>query len=80
MTTFAGGKVYEKLGVRPFVNAIGNSTVLGGSTTTAAIKEAMEDASQRFVGMEEPLARRATSSPIFWVRRRRTQPPVARPR
>lgn len=57
MTTFAGGKVYEKLGIRPLINAQGNATVLGGSTPTAAIKEAMDEASLKYVEMADLLAK-----------------------
>ena len=51
MGNFADGKVYEKLGVRPMINAVGNSTMLGGSTPSDMIKNAMEEASHGFVDM-----------------------------
>ena len=46
MGNFADGKVYEKLGIRPMINAMGNATVLGGSTPSDMIKQAMEEASK----------------------------------
>ncbi len=57
MTNFADGKVYEKLGIRPLINAVGNSTLLGGSTPSEAIKQAMEEASHGFVDMPDLLAK-----------------------
>ena len=57
MSTLAGGNYYEKLGVRPLINAMGNSTVLGGSTPTPALKEAMDEAGERYVEMSELLAK-----------------------
>ena len=35
MAIFTGGGVYEKLGVRPVINALGNGTLVGGSTPSA---------------------------------------------
>ena len=55
MATFTGGKVYEKLGVSPVINAIGHTTVLGGSTPSTAVIEAMEEAGLDFVVMRELL-------------------------
>ena len=49
MSTLAGGSYYEKLGVRPLINAMGNSTMLGGSTPTPALKEAMDEAGEHYV-------------------------------
>ena len=55
MTLFKGGRVYEKLGVRPVINAIMNSTTLGGSTPPPQVQEAMDEASLHWVEMEELL-------------------------
>jgi L-seryl-tRNA(Ser) seleniumtransferase len=52
---FAGGHVYERLGVRPVINAQGNGTVLGGSTPPKAVLEAMDEANLSFVEMRELL-------------------------
>ena len=57
MGNFADGKVYEKLGVRPMINAVGNSTMLGGSTPSDMIKNAMEEASHGFVDMGDLTAK-----------------------
>ena len=57
MGNFADGKVYEKLGVRPMINAVGNSTMLGGSTPSDMIKQAMEEASHGFVDMGDLTAK-----------------------
>ena len=55
MTLFKGGRVYEKLGVRPVINAIMNSTTLGGSTPPPQVQEAMDEANLHWVEMEELL-------------------------
>ena len=55
MTMFGGGRIYEKLGVRPVVNALSNATVLGGSTPPPAVLEAMEEANLHWVEMRELL-------------------------
>jgi L-seryl-tRNA(Ser) seleniumtransferase len=47
--------VYEKLGVRPIINAQGHRTVIGGSTPTAEVARAMEEAGESFVEMRELL-------------------------
>jgi len=57
MSMFAGGKIYQKLGVRRVINAMSNATVLGGSTPPAAVLEAMEEASDQWVEMKELLER-----------------------
>ena len=56
MTIFSGGNVYEKLDVRRVINAMGNQTVLGGSSPSDAVREAMEHANVSYVEMEELLA------------------------
>ena len=57
MGNFADGKVYEKLGIRPMINAMGNATMLGGSTPSDMIKQAMEEASHGFVEMADLTAK-----------------------
>jgi hypothetical protein len=52
---FGSGKVHEQLGVRSVINALGSATVLGGSTPTPVVKEAMEQASLHYVEMRELL-------------------------
>ena len=47
--------VYSRLGAVPIINAAGNSTAMGGSTPTPIVKQAMEEAEQHFVDMEELL-------------------------
>ncbi len=46
---------YAELGVRVGINARGNQTLLGGSTLPAEVVEAMEQANQAYVEMEELL-------------------------
>ena len=46
------GNVYTRLGVRPLINAVGNQTVRGGSTPSALVRRAMDDADVNFVDME----------------------------
>ena len=55
MAMFSGGKVMAKLGVRPVVNAQGNLTTLGGSTSPAEIRAAMDEANEHWYEMEELL-------------------------
>lgn len=45
--------VYERLGVRRIVNAMGRMTLLGGSTLPKEVLEAMREANECFVDMEE---------------------------
>lgn len=49
--------IYEDLGLRPVINARGNQTVLGGSSTSAEVLEAMAAANDQYVVMEELLGR-----------------------
>ncbi len=55
MGTFSGGNVYEKLGVRPFINLEGSLTFYGGFTPSAAVAQAMEEANSQFADMTELL-------------------------
>ena len=55
MAVTRGRSVYERLGVRPIINAQGNRTVLGGSQPTALVKEAMNMADGSYVEMRELL-------------------------
>src|SRR5688572_9204016 len=41
--------LYERLGVRPFINARGTITTLGGSVMPPRVLEAMAEASKQFV-------------------------------
>ena len=45
--------VYERLGVRTFINARGTITTLGGSVMPPSVVEAMAEASRQFVHLEE---------------------------
>lgn len=45
--------VYERIGVRPFINARGTWTYLSGSLMLPEVRKAMEAASQQFVDMFE---------------------------
>lgn len=49
------GNVYMRIGAKPIINAVGNQTVLGGSTLSPMVTQAMEEASASFVEMEELL-------------------------
>jgi L-seryl-tRNA(Ser) seleniumtransferase len=48
---------YAALGVRPIINARGNQTVLGGSTPSGRVREAMDAADRYYVEMSELLTR-----------------------
>jgi uncharacterized pyridoxal phosphate-dependent enzyme len=45
--------VYERLGVRPLINAAGILTMLGGSLISDEVKQAMEQASRSYVNITE---------------------------
>jgi D-glucosaminate-6-phosphate ammonia-lyase len=47
------GEIYQELGVRPVINAIGSVTMLGGSTPSPEVKAAMERADEAYVPMME---------------------------
>src|SRR5574340_1194563 len=49
--------VYEELGVRPLINAAGTLTRIGGSIMPPEVLEAMKEAAQSFVAMDELLAK-----------------------
>lgn len=49
----AEGGVYRKLGVVPILNARSNSTVFGGSTPSAVVRAAMDEAGRGWVDMAE---------------------------
>jgi L-seryl-tRNA(Ser) seleniumtransferase len=48
--------VYERIGARPVINAGGNTTLWGGSTPSPEVMQAMLEAGESFVEMEEVLA------------------------
>lgn len=50
-----GTGVYQEMGVKRVVNAMGHMTVLGGSTLTPTVLAAMEEANKQFVSMDELL-------------------------
>ena len=45
--------LYHRLGLRPFINARGTITTLGGSIMPPAVVEAMVEASRQFVHLDE---------------------------
>ena len=45
--------IYDEIGVKKIINTLGNSTVLGGNTTSGKVKEAIESASNNYVDMKE---------------------------
>jgi uncharacterized pyridoxal phosphate-dependent enzyme len=57
MQTATLTNIYEELGVKPVINARGHNTVLGGSTPSPRVKEAMERAERNYVEMRELLER-----------------------
>ncbi len=50
-------RIYEKLGVRPVINAGGNTTLWGGSTPPEEVRRVMNDADGSYVEMQELLDR-----------------------
>lgn len=57
MTSPRVASVFDEIGVIPVINARGNNTVLGGSTPSARVKRAMQDAERYYVDMQELLER-----------------------
>ena len=55
LAIFTDGDVYSKLGVRHVINAMGNQTVLGGSSPSDVVRESMENANLNYVEMRELL-------------------------
>lgn len=53
LTIAKAANVYERIGVRPLINAAGILTILGGSLMLKEVKEAMEEASRHYVNIEE---------------------------
>lgn len=53
----AEGTVYERLGVKPVINARGNNTTLGGSTPSPRVRQAMLDTERYYVNMQQLLER-----------------------
>jgi uncharacterized pyridoxal phosphate-dependent enzyme len=49
----AGAKIYEALGVRPFINCKGTFTILTGSQSLSEVKQAMLEASKHYVHLDE---------------------------
>src|SRR5689334_25420605 len=45
--------VYERLGVRTFINAVGTLTTLSGSLLPHEVAQAMDEASRHFVAIHE---------------------------
>lgn len=49
--------IYEKLGIKTKINAVGNGTAIGGSIMPDEVLAAMHEASQHFVDLNELLAK-----------------------
>src|SRR5262249_14699440 len=49
--------IFAAIGIKPLINARGHQTVLGGTTPSARVKEAMEAAERYYVDMAELLRR-----------------------
>src|SRR5258708_6849139 len=46
-------RLYESIGVKPFINAKGTFTILTGSQTLPEVKQAMLEASKHYVHLDE---------------------------
>jgi uncharacterized pyridoxal phosphate-dependent enzyme len=51
-----GPNLYEEIGVRPLINAKGTYTIISGSLSLPEVKQAMEQAGQHYVNMDELMA------------------------
>lgn len=49
--------IFEEIGVRPVINAVGHQTLLGGSQLSPRVRAAMDEANRYFVDMQELLTR-----------------------
>jgi len=49
--------IFEEIGVKPVINAVGHQTLLGGSQLSPRVRAAMEDANRYFVDMRDLLER-----------------------
>jgi len=56
-STANASSVFEELGARSVINARGNNTVLGGSTPSAGVRQAMQEAERYYVDMSQLLER-----------------------
>ncbi len=57
MISSGASSIFDEIGVVPVINARGNNTVLGGTTPSARVKRAMQDAERYYVDMQELLER-----------------------
>ena len=57
MQTATAATIYEQLGITPVINARGHNTILGGSTPSPRVRQAMDDAERYYVEMKELLRR-----------------------
>src|SRR5258708_2704790 len=48
-----GANMYRSIGVRPVINARGTFTIITGSQTLPEVKRAMDQASRKYVQMDE---------------------------
>jgi D-glucosaminate-6-phosphate ammonia-lyase len=55
MQTATRDTIYAQLGVKPVINARGHNTILGGSTPSPRVRQAMEDAERYYVEMKDLL-------------------------
>ncbi len=53
MTVSDWGNIYREIGAKPVINAIGSVTMLGGSTPSPEVKEAMERADSAYIPLME---------------------------
>ena len=49
--------IYQELGIRRIVNAVGTATVVGGTVLSPRVQSAMDQASQSFASMDEVVTR-----------------------
>ncbi|MBK5290765.1 MAG: aminotransferase class V-fold PLP-dependent enzyme [Acidobacteriia bacterium] len=51
--TFEAAPIYQRLGVRPFINAVGTITTFSGTLMSAEVRRAMDEASRNFIHIHE---------------------------
>jgi len=52
-SAFEAAPIYERLGVRPFINAVGTITTFSGTLMSAEVRRAMDEASRNFIHVHE---------------------------
>lgn len=67
------GAIFKELGAQPIINAIGSLTLIGGSTLSTEVREAMDAANEAYIPLTQlqdavgPIIAAATNAPAAYV-------------